>query len=250
MSTSNNMLNILTLFSIEQPILDADEICEKLSFSIPTGYRYIKDLVNHGLLERLHGGQYTLGPQISVLDYISQRSNPVIHYSVPLMQDIAEQTEMDCCLTQLHEDYCLDIHHQSFKDSDLLAYGRGRPRPPYAGGAPKIMLAFSTSKTQKIFYEKYREQFSLTEFSQNEAEFLKKMSNIKKQGYYFSIGELESHLGAIAVPIVYSNKSNPIALSVVSSSKRLKLTNIDVIVDLLKSAAAEIENNMLGKKTE
>ncbi len=246
MSTSNNMLNILTLFSIQQPILDADEICEKLSFSIPTGYRYIKDLVNHGLLERLHGGQYTLGPQISVLDYISQQSNPLIHFSIPLMQDIAEQTEMDCCLTQLHEDFCLDIHHQSYKDSDLLAYGRGRPRPPYAGAAPKIMLAFSPSKTQKSFYEKYHEHFSLTEFSQNEAEFLKKMTAIKKQGFYFSIGELESHLGAISVPIVYSTKSNPIALSVVSSVKRLNLTNIDVIVNIMQKAAKIIENNMLN----
>lgn len=248
MSTSNNMLNILTLFSIEQPILDADEICVKLDFSIPTGYRYIKNLVNHGLLERLQGGKYALGPQISVLDYISQQSSPIIHVSVPLMREIVEQTELDCCLTQLHEDHCLDIHRESYKSPNLLAYGRGRPRPPYAGAAPKVMLAFSPPKLQKLFFQKYTEKFISTQFSATQEEFLKKLSVIKKQGYYSSIGELESHLGAIAVPIIYSSRINPIALSVVGSAKRLKLTNINTIVDILQKAAKEIEAKMTDKK--
>lgn len=249
MSTSNNMLNILTLFSIEQPVLDADEICEKLEFSIPTGYRYIKNLVNHGLLERQQGGKYILGPQISTLDYISQQSNPVIRFSVPLMREISEQTELDCCLTQLHEDHCLDIHHESFKSSNLLAYGRGRPRPPYAGAAPKIMLAYSQPKLQKLFFKKYSAQFIATAFSGTEAAFLTKLSLIKKQGYYFSMGELESHLGAISVPIIYSLKSNPIALSVVGSAKRLALTNTDIIVKILQNAAQEIEHKLAEIKT-
>ncbi|RLL17952.1 IclR family transcriptional regulator [Acinetobacter chengduensis] len=248
MSTSDNMLNILTLFTIQEPVLDADTICEKLNFSKPTGYRYIKDLVAHGLLQRLHGGQYTFGPRISVMDYISQQSNPIIRFSVPLMLDIVEQTEFSCCLTQFYEDYCIDIHHESHRDSNLLAYGRGRPRPIYAGAAPKIILASTAPKIQKSIYQKFSNEFQASGFADNEQEFLEKLNQVKKQGYYASKGELESHLGAIAVPIIYSNKAYPIALSVVGSVKRFNLINSETIVNILSKAAKTIEEEV--KKAE
>ena len=241
MSTSNNMLNILTLFSIEEPVLDADIICEKLNFSKPTGYRYIKDLVAHGLLQRLHGGQYTFGPSISVMDYIAQKSNPIIRFSIPLMMDIVEQTELNCSLTQFYDDYCIDIHHENYKESGLLAYGRGRPRPAYAGAAPKVILATTAPKIQKSIYEKFKSEFQNNDFAENEETFLKNLNQIKKQGYYLSKGELESHLGAIAVPIIYSNKAYPIALSVVGSVKRFNLIHVETIVGLLTKAAKRIE---------
>lgn len=242
MSTSNNMLNILTLFSIEEPVLDADIICEKLNFSKPTGYRYIKDLVAHGLLQRLHGGQYTFGPRISVMDYISQQSNPILQLSIPLMLDIVEQTEFSCCLTQFYEDYCIDIHHESYKDSSLLAYGRGRPRPAHAGAAPKVILANTGVKIQKSMFQKFQDHFNASDYAQTETEFLEKMHQVKKQGFYTSKGELEDHLGAIAVPIVYSSKAFPLALSIVGSVKRLKLIHVETIVDILTKAAERIEN--------
>lgn len=242
MSTSNNMLNILTLFSIEEPVLDADIICEKLNFSKPTGYRYIKDLVAHGLLQRLHGGQYTFGPRISVMDYISQQSNPILRLSIPLMLDIVEQTEFSCCLTQFYEDYCIDIHHERYKDSSLLAYGRGRPRPAYAGAAPKIILANTGTKIQKSIFHKFEDHFIASEYAQTETEFLEKLHQVKKQGFYASKGELEDHLGAIAVPIIYSSKAFPLALSIVGSVKRFNLINTETIVDILTKAANRIEN--------
>ena len=241
MSTSNNMLNILTLFTIEEPILDADIICERLGFSKPTGYRYIKDLVTHGLLQRLYGGQYTFGPKISVMDYIAQKSNPIIRLSIPLMQEIVDQTELNCCLTQMFEDYCIDIHHESYKESNLLAYGRGRPRPVFAGAAPKVILSCLPLKVQKTVYNNFHEKISISRYANNESEFIKNLNKIKKDGYYVSKGELEEHLGAIAVPIIYSNKAYPIALSVVGSVKRLNLIQKESIMDILQKTAKIIE---------
>ncbi|MDI1223049.1 MULTISPECIES: IclR family transcriptional regulator [Acinetobacter] len=248
MSTSNNMLNILTLFSIEEPVLDADIICEKLNFSKPTGYRYIKDLVSHGILQRLHGGQYTFGPRISVMDYISQQSNPILRLSIPFMLDIVEQTEFNCCLTQFYEDYCIDIHHEGYKESSLLSYGRGRPRPAYAGAAPKIILANTTTKVQKSIFRNFQDHYIASEFALTETEFLDKLNQTKKQGYYVSKGELETHLGAIAVPIIYSNKAFPLALSIVGSVKRFNLIQVETIVEMLTKAAKHIESEF--KKTE
>lgn len=249
MSTSNNMLKILTLFTIEQPVLDADIICEKLEFSKPTGYRYIKDLIVHGLLERLHGGQYTLGPRISVMDYIAQRSSPILHVSTPVMKEIVDQTDFSCCLTQFYEDYCLDIHHESHQASTLLPYGRGRPRPAYAGAAPKVILAHTAIKTQKSIFDKYSAHFIETKFAENESTFIKRVNQVKKDGYYFSRGELESHLGAIAVPIIPSSKAFPLSLSIVGSVKRLNLIQAETIVDILNKAVKQIESEFNHKMT-
>ncbi|MFP3700510.1 helix-turn-helix domain-containing protein, partial [Burkholderia sp. SIMBA_013] len=44
MSTLKRALAILDLFSLATPVLTAEEIISKLSYSAPTGYRYIRDL--------------------------------------------------------------------------------------------------------------------------------------------------------------------------------------------------------------
>ena len=41
MSTLKRALAILDLFSLATPVLTAEEIISKLSYSAPTGYRYI-----------------------------------------------------------------------------------------------------------------------------------------------------------------------------------------------------------------
>ncbi|TCM67511.1 IclR family transcriptional regulator [Acinetobacter calcoaceticus] len=240
MSTSNNMLKILGLFTLEQPILGADAICEQLEFSKPTGYRYIKDLVVHGLLERLYGGQYTLGPRVSVLDYIAKKSNPIIQISTPLMKSITEQTELNCSLTQFYENYCLDIHHESDPWGSLAAYGRGRPRPAYVGAAPKVIMANTALKFQNNFFDKNTEQIIATGFAETAEVFTQKLSLIKKQGYYLSKGEFEAPLTALAVPIVYSNKAFPLAIAVVGSVKRMNHIDVDSIVKMLHDTAKQI----------
>lgn len=112
LSSFGKILTVLDLFSVSRPIINVDIISAELGLSQPTSYRYLKELVSAGLLQRLSGtsGDYTLGSQIAVLDYISRTTDPLLQISIPFMQDIVERTEFCCILTQLNAEHCIDLY--------------------------------------------------------------------------------------------------------------------------------------------
>ena len=208
LSSFGKILTVLDLFSVSRPIINVDLISEELGLSKPTSYRYLKELVSAELLQRLSGtsGDYTLGSKIAVLDYISRTTDPLVQISIPFMQQIVERTEFSCLLTHLNHNSCIDLHHELFKDITLLSYGRGCPRPVFIGSSPKAMISNLPKQSILDYYRRFSTELDEVGFAQNEEQFLLKMKQIKKQGYYFSNGELgrvinyleENHL----VPII------------------------------------------------
>ncbi len=57
MSSLSRVLAILDLFTETQPTWHSDEIMAALSYARPTAYRYIKDLVSAGYLQRVAAGR-------------------------------------------------------------------------------------------------------------------------------------------------------------------------------------------------
>ena len=50
MSSIAKLLSILELFSEGRPFLSAEEVAAELDCSIPTAYRYVRELVESGML--------------------------------------------------------------------------------------------------------------------------------------------------------------------------------------------------------
>ena len=243
LSSFGKILTVLDLFSVSRPVINVDIICEELGLSKPTSYRYLKELVSSDILQRISGtsGDYTLGSKIAVLDYISRTTDPVVQASSPFMSEIAERTELCCLLTHLYQDYCIDVHHEVFRNTDLLSYGRGCPRPVYVGSSPKVILAHLPKQRLHNYYERFATQLSEVGFAQDLESFIQQMKKIKKQGYYFSQGELDPRVSGLSVPIRFSSKEAPMALTVLASRSRFEFINVSKLIETLKENAAQIE---------
>lgn len=243
LSSFGKILTVLDLFSISRPIINVDVISEELGLSKPTSYRYLKELVSAELLQRLSGtsGDYTLGSKIAVLDYISRTTDPLVQISIPFMQQIVERTEFCCLLTHLNHDSCIDLHHELYKDTTLVSYGRGRPRPVFVGSSPKVMISHLSKQGILDYYQRFTTELHEVGFAHNETEFMAKMKQIKKQGYYFSNGELDQNISGISVPIKFSSKEPPLALTLWASKNRFEFINLQKLVETLKENAALIE---------
>ncbi|MCK4081222.1 MULTISPECIES: IclR family transcriptional regulator [Acinetobacter] len=243
LSSFGKILTVLDLFSVSRPVINVDIICEELGLSKPTSYRYLKELVSSDILQRISGtsGDYTLGSKIAVLDYISRTTDPVVQASSPFMSEIAERTELCCLLTHLNQDYCIDVHHEVFRNTDLLSYGRGCPRPVYVGSSPKVILAHLPKQRLHNYYERFATQLSEVGFAQDLESFMQQMKKIKKQGYYFSQGELDPRVSGLSVPIRFSSKEAPMALTVLASRSRFEFINVSKLIETLKENAAKIE---------
>ena len=218
LSSFGKILTVLDLFSVSRPIINVDLISEELGLSKPTSYRYLKELVSAELLQRLSGtsGDYTLGSKIAVLDYISRTTDPLVQISIPFMQQIVERTEFSCLLTHLNHNSCIDLHHELFKDITLLSYGRGCPRPVFIGSSPKAMISNLPKQSILDYYRRFSTELDEVGFAQNEEQFLLKMKQIKKQGYYFSHGDLHPNIAGVSVPVKFSSKEPPLALTLLA----------------------------------
>ena len=182
-----------------------------------------------------------MGSKIAVLDYISRTTDPLVQISIPFMQQIVERTEFSCLLTHLNHNSCIDLHHELFKDITLLSYGRGCPRPVFIGSSPKAMISNLPKQSILDYYRRFSTELDEVGFAQNEEQFLLKMKQIKKQGYYFSNGELDPNIAGLSIPIKFSAKEPPLALTLLASKNRFEFVNLQKLIDILKENAALIE---------
>lgn len=252
LSSFGKILTVLDLFSVSRPIINVDIISDELGLSKPTSYRYLKELVSSELLQRLSGtsGDYTLGSKIAVLDFISRTTDPLVQISIPFMQEMVHRTEFSCLLTHLNYDSCIDIHSEVYKNTLFLSYGRGCPRPVYVGSSAKIMLAHLPKQTQIDYYQRYQAPLAEVGFAENETAFLEQMKKIKKQGYYFSNGELDPNIAGVSVPVKFSSKEPPLALTFIASKNRFEFVNLVKLIEILQENARLIEQKFMALNIE
>jgi len=224
-SSLARMLSVLDLFSDQRLHWSAEDISETLGVSLPTSYRYLKTLSDAGLLQRGQDAQFTLGPRIVVLDHFIRQADPVLQC---------------CVVSSLHGDQLLDTHREYGTAPADLSYGRGRPRPLFLGGAPKVILAgLPTPQLRKIF-DAHSAEIAAAGLPTDWPAFRRCYSQIRKDGFYFSNGELEATLAALAVPLQQADGTVIGALSLVTTVQRMAVIDQSKLTPLIQRAAREI----------
>ena len=109
MTSPARVFAILHLFGEEHPVWHADDINTALGYSRATGYRYVKDLVEAGFLQKVAAGRYSLGPRIIELDYQLRRSDPVLLAAVPVMDALVKAAQLDAVLSTMFGTKVVDI---------------------------------------------------------------------------------------------------------------------------------------------
>lgn len=239
-SSLARMLGVLDLFSDQRLYWSAEDISETLGVSLPTSYRYLKTLSDAGLLRRGADAQYTLGPRIVVLDHFIRQADPVLQCGIPFMKELVAQSGFDCVVSSLHGGQLLDTHREYGTAPADLSYGRGRPRPLFQGAAPKVILAgLPTAQLHKL-QDAHMAQVAAAGLPTDWPAFRRYYSQIRKAGFYFSNGELEANLAAIAVPLHSADGTVIGALSLVTTVQRMAVIDQTKLTPLIQRAAREI----------
>lgn len=223
MSSPARAFAILDLFSRERPVWSPDEINAALGYSRPTGYRYVKDLVDAGLLRKVAAGHYALGARIIELDYQLRQSDPVLLAAAPVMQRLAQASGFDAVLSVLYPGpRVIDVHRASGEPGLELVYGRGRPRPVFVGAAPKVLLAHQPRSVLVRLHADHATEIAASGMGDDWPSFRQALTEIRRLGWYRSRGELQTDVGAIAVPVLDTEGHCTHALALVGSLGRLQ----------------------------
>lgn len=244
-SSLARMLGVLDLFTEQRLHWTADDISEAMQVSLPTGYRYVKMLTEAGLLQRTGDAQVTLGPRIIVLDHFIRQADPVLQHGIPFMKELVALTGFDCVVSSLLGTQLLDTHREYSSVPADLSYGRGRPRPLFLGAAPKVILAQLPTATLHKIMDTHALEIAQAGLPAQWPEFRRYFARIRKAGFYFSNGELESTLSALAVPLIAADGRVIGALSLVSSVQRMAMVDTSKLTPLLQRAATDICSRLL-----
>lgn len=244
-SSLERMLGVLDLFDDNQLARTAEDIALALDVSLPTSYRYVRLLLQAGLLQRVEDSHYALGPRIILLDHYIRRSDPVLRVGIPILRELVDATGFDCVITGLFGTQVLDTHREMGGTPAALAYGRGRPRPLFKGGAPKVLLStFGPAQLHKLFDAQHDEVVH-SGLPGEWSAFRRYFAAIRKAGHYVSLGELEPQLVAVAAPILKSDGGAWAAVSLVFDTSRLAIVDLEKMVRLVTDAATRIGGRMV-----
>jgi DNA-binding IclR family transcriptional regulator len=247
MSIPSRVFAVLGLFTRERPVWQPDEINEALGYSRPTGYRYVKDLVEAGLLQKVSAGRYALGARIIELDYQLRQSDPVLLAAMPVMTKLAARSRYDAVLSVLYAGpRVIDVHRVTGEKNLALAYGRGRPRPLFRSGAPKVLLAGLPRAPLLKIYEARADEIAASGMGRTWGEFRACLTDLRRRGFYRSSGELEPGLGAMAVPVENGEGDCVAALALVGSVPRIDQEDEARLYRWLSAATDEIRQNLAG----
>lgn len=249
MSSPAKMFAILDLFTQERPIWQPDEINKALGYSRPTGYRYVKELVEVGMLQKVAAGQYALGGRIIELDWQLRQTDPVLLAAAPAMQRLAARSGFDAVLSVMFAGpRVIDIHRANSGKELHLAYGRGRPRPVFRSAAPKILLAHLPRGPLLKIYEANAREIADNGMGETWAEFRTALAEVRRAGHYRSRGELEAALGSMAVPVFNAEGDCVAALALVGDVERIGAVPDERLLRPLGEAAAAIREGLASAK--
>jgi DNA-binding IclR family transcriptional regulator len=147
-------------------------------------------------------------------------------------------------VSELYGQQVLDTHREYGNLPASLSYGRGRPRPLFRGGAPKIILAQLPAAQLRKLFEAHRDEVAGAGLPAEFEAFRKVFAQIRKQGHYVSQGELESNLSAVAAPLFKPDGSVQGAVSLVTTVSRMAVMDLPKLAQLVMRAAQEISARM------
>lgn len=243
MSSFSKMLSIIDLFSEEHPVWTAEAIAEYLDVSIPTAYRYLKELNSSGIIARNTGGLYILGPKIIELDYQIRTSDPTILVGKPIMQNVRDKTGGEVLLSQIYNDRILIIHEERIEVKLNITFARGRSHPLFQSATAKIILANLPAHQLEKLKTKYQLSFPEGDWKA----FKRKLVMLRRNGYCVSHGEIDRDLTSIATPI-FNNQQIRGSLSFIIPTNRYELFDQTKLINMLVEAAKEITKSISSEE--
>lgn len=205
MSSLTRMLAVLDLFNGAQGALDADQIASGLGLTRTTGYRYLRELVQAGLLAN-NAGNYSLGARIIHFDYLIRQSDPLLQLGLAPLRGLVAETGGKGLLASLFDDKIVNIHEEPGERAMTLSFGRGQLLPTFRSATSRAIISVLPRQRLKRICTRHEDDPDLRALAADWKGLLRFLRIINEQGYVVSRGELDADYIGIAAPIVMPDK--------------------------------------------
>lgn len=244
-ATADRAIDLLLLFSEEQPVLTAEEVSERLGMPRSTTYRYLQSLRSYGLVEENEvSGGFRLGPSVFKLARAARKGLGLSEVALPVMRELSAQVGETVLLTRRTDQYVVCIERVESTHRVRLSYEPGQVLPLHAGASAKVLLAFlEPAEIEAVLNSSPLPRY--TERTLTDPAMLRtQLETIRARGYAMSDGEVDVGVRGVAAPIFSANKRILAGLSVAGPAFRIDDTLLSTVIDAVQEAANTISQRL------
>jgi DNA-binding IclR family transcriptional regulator len=237
-------VDILQLFSAENPIQSLSEISRKLGYPKTTVHNLLNTLELKGFIEKTDGNHYAIGTALVPLTQAVRVNVQIRDRAAPLLRELGDFCGVSVYLTVLDGAYSLYIY--AIESSDRLQARSvvGDRTPMHCTGVGKAMLAFLPGeRVRGIVAETPMIRFTNQTITDLDRLFAD-LEETKKRGYSLDFAEHEENTYCVGSPI-FNERGQVIASCSVSGSKRSLIEEeLDRFAPAVLFTAQEISRRM------
>jgi DNA-binding IclR family transcriptional regulator len=239
-SSATRVLRLLDLFTVERPFWTADAVMQEAGLTRPTAFRYLRELVEAGLLTRFGDGHYRLGARCAQLDWQIRVGDPLLAAAVPEMAGLRDLSGCGVTLVGLTGGQVIGLHLEEGPMREAYRYGRGRPMPRFLGSPSKMLIASLPAERQRALYRAHAEEAAAGGLGDSWDTFKARLNAIRRQGWVATAGELQPDLGGIAVPVHAPAGEVLAAMTIVYQSRRAAVLDHAALRRMLLDTAQRV----------
>lgn len=240
LASAERLISILLLFSEEKPAWSSDQLMRATGYSRTSLYRYLKTLKDTGLIVLLPQHGYMLGPRLTELDYLMQRSDPIILHGRRYLRGLAENIPCSAFLTRWYEQKILCVASEVSAPRPRSSYPRGRPMPLGRGAISRAILAHLPKPQRAAMIAQYLPDFQQLKLGLDIEEVEAVFRQIRRQGYAIAYGEVTPGVVGIAAPILVAPMTPVAALCISLEGKETAASQLQDFAKSVRRSADDI----------
>ena len=251
MSTANNTVAALALFTFERPEWTVEAAAKEMQLGLSTTYRYFRTLADAGLIISSSAGRYVLGPAIMQLDRQTRLLDPLISAAKPVMGALLRRLDGRgiLLLCRLYRNQVMCVHQEAAEPHEMaVSYERGKLMPLHRGAASKIVLAQLPARFVRVFHERHAADMAAVSLGEDWDGVKRSMRRLRAAGVAVTHAELDPGATGIAVPLFEPGGAVIGSLGAVLSADDLLGRDTGTIASLLKEAAVAIDASLAARR--
>lgn len=188
-------IEILNLFSPEEPRLSLGEIAARLNLPKPTAHNLLATLAAYGIVERTDDGRYALGTALIPLTQAVRVNVELRDRAAPLLRELADASRESVYLTVRDGDHALYIYAVESPRRLLARTAIGERVLLHCTSVGKAILAALDPTEVEEFMERQMAQGRLPAFTEatitRPEDLMAELETIRQQGFAVDRGEHE-----------------------------------------------------------
>jgi DNA-binding IclR family transcriptional regulator len=239
-SSLENSLRLLNLFSMDETELSISDISKKLNIGKSTTHRLLQTLKSEGFIKKdPKTNLYSLGTSLLAMKKIIHSRFLICQIALPFLQELVTLSGESAHIATLQNTdviylYKLECDHPV----RLLSY-IGKRNPAFCTSSGQAILAYQSKETIEKVIKKGLTSFTSKTITSPQ-KFLKKLSQIKQQGYALSKEELHEGVASISAPIWSRNGEVRYSVSIAGPIQRINDNSIPHLAQLVVKTAKSL----------